>query len=390
METTAAFRGLICTACGEETDSTTDRCPDCGGVLVGDYDVPDLTPEALPDTTGPSRYESLRPFPQDATVTLGEGATPLVPVPDLAGELGVDSVYVKDEGRNPTASLGDRKLSLSVTAAARRGAERVVTPSTGNGAQANAAYAARANIESKGFVPSRCPFLNKAMVNVHGGDMRVVEGRYDDAVSAFDEELAEASDGWVTVAPGHPFRIEGAKSVAFEVIDDLEWTAPDAVVHPTGHGETLVGLERGFRAATDSGLTDSVPRTYAAQPDSTAAIADAAREGASEPATIEHPDTIVGPLEVPDPAAGAAALDSLDRSGGDGIAVSDKDILAGAVDGCEMGPETGATGGTAIAGTRALADEGAFDDDDVVVLVNPVAGSKEADLLRSHLMSQGI
>jgi threonine synthase len=390
METTAAFRGLSCTACGAETDSTAARCPDCGGVLVGDYETQDLTPAALPDATGPDRYEPLRPFPKDATVTLGEGATPLVPVPDLAEELGVDSVYVKDEGRNPTASLGDRKLSLSVTAAAQRGAERVVTPSTGNGAQANAAYAARAGIESKGFVPSRCPFLNKAMVNVHGGDMRVVEGRYDDAVSAFDDELAEASDGCAPVAPSHPFRIEGAKSVAFETADDLNWTVPDAVVHPTGHGETVVGLERGFRAAADSGITDSIPRLYAAQPDSTAAIADAAREGEDEPATVEHPDTIVGPLEVPDPAAGAAALDSLARSGGGGVAVSDKDILAGAVDGCEMGPETGATGGTAIAGARALADEGAFDNDDVVVLVNPVAGSKEADLLRSHLMSQGI
>ncbi len=134
------------TACGAEPDSTADRCPDCGGVLVGDYDVPDLTPEALPDVTGPGRYEPLRPFSGDATVTLDEGATPLVPVPELADELGVDSVYVKDEGRNPTASLGDRKLSLAVTAAAQRGAERVATPSTGNGAQANAAYAARAGI----------------------------------------------------------------------------------------------------------------------------------------------------------------------------------------------------------------------------------------------------
>ncbi|MFB6224639.1 MAG: pyridoxal-phosphate dependent enzyme [Haloarcula sp.] len=390
METTAAFRGLICTACGEGTDSTADRCPDCGGVLVGDYDVPDLTPAALPDLTGPGRYEQLRPFARDATVTLGEGATPLVPIPDLADELGVDAVYVKDEGHNPTASIADRQLSLAVTAAAQRGAERVVTPSTGNGAQANAAYAARADIESKGFVPSRCPFLNKAMVNVHGGDMRVVEGRYADAVSVFSDALADESDDWVPVAPGQPFRIEGAKSVAFETADDLDWTAPDAVVHPTGHGETIVGLERGFAAAADSGLTESVPRIYAAQPDSAAAIADAARAGNTEPATVDHPDTIVGPLEVPDPAAGSAALDSIARSGGDGVAVSDKDILAGAVDGCERGPETGATGGTAVAGALALADEDAFEADDVVVLVNPVAGSKEADLLRSHLMSQGI
>lgn len=390
METTAAFRGLSCTACGAETDGTADRCPDCGGVLVGDYDTQALTPADLPDAPGPGRFEPLRPFARAEAVSIGEGATPLVPVPDLADELGVGAAYVKDEGRNPTGALADRKLSLAVTAATQRGTERVLTPSTGNGAQASAAYAARAGVDSKGFVPSRCPFLNKAMVNVHGGDMRVVEGRYDDAVAAFDDATDEADDDWASVAPGHPFRIEGATGVAFEIAAELDWAVPDAVVHPTGHGETIVGLERGFAAAEASGLTDAAPRLYAAQPETTAAVADAAREGETEPMTVERPDTIVGPLEVPEPAAGAAALTALDRTGGDGVAVPDKEILQGAVDGCEMGPETGATGGTAVAGARALAERDAFAADDTVVLVNPVAGSKEADLLRSHLMSQGI
>jgi threonine synthase len=273
-----------------------------------------------------------------------------------------------------------------VTAAVQRGADRVATPSTGNGAQANAAYAARAGVDSKGFVPSRCPFLNKAMVNVHGGDMRVVEGRYDDAVDVFED-----SDGEFTaVAPGDPYRIEGAASVAFETLDDRDWTAPDAVVHPTGHGETLVGLEQGFKRAVESGLVDDQPRLYAVQPDDCAPIADAWADGADEPSVVEYPDTIVGPLEVTDPAAGAAALGAIDRTDGGAAAVDDDDILAGAVDGCEMGPEIGATGGTAVAGARALAEQDAFAEDDIVVLVNPVAGSKEADLLRSHLMSQGI
>ncbi|MFC7027699.1 pyridoxal-phosphate dependent enzyme [Halomicroarcula sp. GCM10025324] len=386
METTAAFRGLRCTECGERTEPETDRCPACNGLLVADYDVPALEPADLPHVRGPGRYEPLRPFSEAVTVGLDEGATPLVSVPELAAELDVAAVYVKDEGRNPTGSLADRKLSLAVTAATQRGAERVATPSTGNGAQANAAYAARAGVDSTGFVPSRCPFLNKAMVNVHGGDMRVVEGRYQDAADAFQE----ADDDWTPVAPGDPFRIEGAASVAFEVLEDLAWTAPDAVVQPTGHGETLVGLQQGFDAATESGLAEDAPRLYAAQPATADAVAEAWAQGQSEPARIEHPDTIVGPLEVPNPAAGEAALGAIGASDGGAVSVEDEETLRGAVDCCELGPEVGATGGTAVGAARTLSARGAFDADDVVVLVNPVAGSKEADLLRSHLMSRGL
>jgi len=374
MQTTAAVRGLSCTACGESADLTARRCPDCGAVLVVDFDADAVETAA-----------DCHPFPTEATVSIDEGATPVVEVPDLADELGVSGVAVKDEGHNPTGSLADRKLSLAVTAACQTGADRVGTPSTGNGAQSAAAYAARAGIESKGVVPTRCPFLNKAMVNVHGGDMYVVEGRYPDAVDAF----GEGDEPFTPVAPGHPFRIAGVTALALELLADRD-SAPDAVVHPTGHGETVVGLQQGFALAADAGLADGAPRIYAAQPADCAPVATAAVDGTTEPVPVEHPDTIVGPLEVPDPAAGTAAVEAVDASGGDGVAVPDKAVLQAAVDGCELGPEIGATGGTAVAGMRALADRGVFDPDDEVVLVNPVAGSKEADLLRSHLMSQGL
>jgi threonine synthase len=374
MQTTAAVRGHSCTACGESADPGRERCPDCGGVLAIDYD-PDQV-ESLADA---------RPFPDEATVSIDEGSTPLVGVPTLADELGVERVAIKDEGRNPTGSLADRKLSLAVSAAVQRGADRVGTPSTGNGAQSAAAYAARAGVDSKGFVPSRCPFLNKAMVNVHGGDMYVVEGRYADAVDAF----ADSDETFASVAPGHPFRLAGGTSLALELLADRE-RAPDAVVHPTSHGETIVGLQRGFALAVDAGLADAVPRIYAAQPETAAAIAEAAIDGAAEPVPVDQPDTIVGPLEVPEPAAGAAAIDALDATNGDGSVVADKAILQAAVDGCELGPEVGATGGTAIAGARDLAERDAFEAEDDVVLINSVAGSKEADLLRSHLMSLGM
>jgi len=374
MQTTAAVRGLTCPVCGESADLNSERCPDCGSVLTIEYD--------------PTAVESVAdavPLADDAAVSLDEGGTPVVGVPELAGQIGVESVAVKDEGRNPTGSLADRKFALAVAAAVEQGAERVGTPSTGNGAQSAAAYAARAGIESKGVVPSRCPFLNKAMVNVHGGDMYVVEGRYADAVDAFgggDEEF-------VPVTPGHPFRVAGATLLALELVAEGE-TAPDAVVHPTGHGETLVGLRKGFELAVEAGLADSVPRLYAVQPEDCAPIAAAIHASDDDPTPVEYPDTIVGPLEVTDPAAGSAAVAAVTATGGDAVAVPDKETLQGAVDGCEMGPEIGATGGTAVAGVRALADGDAFDSGDEVVLVNPVAGSKEADLLRSHLMSQGM
>jgi threonine synthase len=371
MQTTAAVSGLRCTACEASADPGSERCPACGGVLTVEYD-----PDAV-ETVGDAH-----PLTDDAAVSIAEGATPLVAVPALADELGVDSVAVKDEGRNPTGSLADRKLAIAVAAAVESGAERVGTPSTGNSAQSAAAYAARAGIESKGVVPSRCPFLNKAMVNVHGGDMYVVEGRYADAVEAF----GEGDEAFDSVAPGHPFRIAGATMLALELVTGRE-SAPDAVVHPTGHGETVVGLQRGFSLAVDAGLAEGIPALYAAQPESCAPLADA---DGGEPSPVEHPDTIVGPLEVPDPAAGAAAIAAIESTDGDAVAVPDKAILQGAVDGCEMGPEIGATGGTGVAGVRELADRDAFDADADVVLVNPVAGSKEADLLRSHLMSQGL
>lgn len=375
MQTTAAVRGVICTACGEQFEPGVGRCPGCGGTLAVDYDA-DVVESAA----------DARPLAADAALDLAGGTTPTVPVPELAAEISVDAVAVKDEGRNPTGSLADRKLAVAVGAAAGAGADRVATPSTGNGAQSAAAYAGRAGIDSKGFVPSRCPFLNKAMVNVHGGDMYVVEGRYTDAVEAF----GNSDERFESVAPGHPFRIAGATHLALELLADRGWTVPDAVVHPASHGETLVGLQRGFELAVAAGLVDRQPRLYAAQPADCAPISDAVEDGKSEPRTVDHPDTIVGPLEVPVPAAGTAAIDAITASDGGAVAVPDKAVLGGAVDGCEMGPEIGATGGTAVAAARALAEYGVFGVADDVVLVNPVAGSKEADLLRSHLMSQGL
>ena len=392
MESSEQFVALRCLACGgDHAPELAGRCPDCGGPLDPSYDV---DPSAVAGTTldtggdGLASFADVLPFPAEMLVTAGEGGTPLVEVPALADELDVAEVYVKDEGKNTTGSVVDRGMALAVTAARERGASDVALPSMGNGGQAAAAYAARAGLKAHAFVPSRVPFVNKAMVNVHGGDMAVVEGRYADAADAFDAAIAD--EGWHSVAPfDSPYRHEGAKTLAYEIVAGLDRTAPDAVVHPTGHGTGVVGLRKGGADLVEWGLADAEPRLYAAQAEGCAPLARAWGEG-SDPEPWDRPDTICGPLEIPDPAGGAHAVDALEATDGGAVATDDDAILAGAVTLAEAGVTMGATGGAAAAGARALADRGAFATDDVVVLVNSVTGNKEADLLRSHLMSRGI
>jgi threonine synthase len=218
--------------------------------------------------------------------------------------------------------------------------------------------------------------------------MRVTGGRYPDALAALDSDLAR--DWYSLQAFTTPYRHDGAKTLAYEVAAARDWTAPDAAVVAVGSGETLVGVVRGFRDLEALGLTDRVPRCYAVQPEGCAPVVDA-HEAGSEVAGVEYPDTICGELEVPDPAGGAMALDAIEATNGGAVAVTDEDLLESAVTLTQrLGTEVGATGGAAGAGAWALADRGVLDSDDSVLLVNGDAGVKTADVLRSHLMGQGV
>ena len=393
METTAAFAGFRCTDCGARHDAEALRCPDCGGYLDAVYDHGEIViaPEHLESDgdAGLAIYDELLPFPGETLVTAGECETPLLACPGLADDLGVEAVYVKDEGASTTGAALDRGMALAVTAAREHGATDVALPSMGNGGQAAAAYAARAGLDSHSFVPSRTPFVNKAMVNVHGGDMSVVGGRFADAAEAFRDAMDE--EDWYSVAPfENPYRHEGMKTLAYEIADQLDWDAPDAVVHPTGHGAGITGLNKGFAELDRHDLLDGHTSLYAAQAAGCAPYATAWEDGADVPASVEHPDTIVGPLEIPDPAGGKHVIDALEDTGGAAVATGDQTILEAAVSLAEAGITMGASGGAALGGAQALAEQGAFDSDDVLVLVNPTTGNKEADILRSHLMSKGI
>ena len=404
-ETTTAFRGLESRASGrvhETADPTTVSAEEQARGLDPAYDYDAVDPETLLGTPrdGPAgtgrghwRFDALLPFPAEAAISAGEGATPLVPTDRLADELDVESVYVKDEGRNPTGTVLDRGLSVALTAVAARAAEgQDVEPlacaSPGNAGQSMAAYAGRADLRSYAFVPSRCAFSNKSMTNVHGGDMRVVGGRFPDAAAAVDEQLETEYTDLGEFAT--PYRHDGAKTLAFELVADLG-AAPDVVVVPTGTGEVVAGVYKGFTELERVGAIDAVPKVVAAQAAGCAPIAAAVERGLDEPEPWETPDTICGELEIADPAGGAAAVEAVTESGGTAVGVEDEDVLASAVAVAQNEVmEMGATGGAAPAGAWALKKDGFFDGTETVVLINSDAGLKTPDVLRSHLMGQGI
>ncbi|PSQ53994.1 threonine synthase [Halobacteriales archaeon SW_8_65_20] len=396
METTAAFTGLRCTDCDGLFDAgdAPGRCPDCDGILdpAYDYDALDLTRETLSgDGPGLWRYESLMPFPASVAVSLDEGNTPLVEAPTLADELGVGEVYIKDEGRNPTGTFKDRGQAMAMTAAAQHGAETVALATAGNAGQAASAYAANADIDSEVFVPTRASFVNKAMINVHGGEMTVVEGRIGDAGAAYDDAIAE-NEAWHSVKTFvTPYRHEGKKTMLYETVEQLDWAVPDHVVYPTGGGVGLVGMHKAARELRTLGLTDELPAMWAAQSEGCAPVVDAFESGADEHEPWDQPDTICGGIEIPDPGASPLILDALAESGGGAVATADDEILEAALTVAQKaGIEMGVTCSAATSGAQQLAREGQFGEDDTVVLLNTGAGSKDADVVRSHLMSKGI
>jgi threonine synthase len=389
MKTTPLFTGLFCPDSGETFDATADHPNDKILDPTYDYDAIDLSRADLESRPfGPAKYEELMPMPADTLVSLGEGGTPIIDCPTLATELGIDQCVIKDEGVNPTGTFTDRGISLSVSAARQHGETDVALATTGNAGQAAAAYAARAGLTSHAFVPSRSTFATKAMINVHGGDMTVVEGRINAAEAAFADAMAE-NDWYSLQSFETPYRHEGAKTIVYELLEQLDWEVPDAVFYPFEGSAGLVGIAKAAREFRDLGLIDTLPSFYAAQSDACAPIVEAYETGAETHDPWDVPDTVCGGLELPDPNGSALVLDALRESGGGAVATSDTDIMESAVtvashEGIEMGVSA------AAAASGAWAMQETFSEDDTIVIINTATGGKDADLLRSHLMGQGI
>jgi threonine synthase len=327
-----------------------------------------LPPRASRFPCGVWRYRTLLPLSEGDPVSLGEGGTPLLSARRLARSLGVRDVWVKDESANPTGSFKDRGLSVAVSLARAAGVRGIVLPTAGNAGAAAAAYGARAGLEVSVHAPATTPAAILEEIRLRGARVAEHPGSIADAGRA---AAAEASrTGFLSVATfREPGRLEGKKTMAYEILEELG-RVPDAIVYPCGGGTGIVAMARAFDEMEELRWIGSErPRLFAVQAEGCAPIADAFRRGADRAEPWPEPATRAAGLCVPSPFADREILAALRRTGGGAVAVAEQEIFrAGASLAASEGILPCPEGAAAAAGLSRLVSDGAIRAADTVVL----------------------
>jgi threonine synthase len=314
----------------------------------------------------------------ERAVSLGEGMTPLVELPHLAQELGVRRLWVKDEGINPTASFKARGLMMAVTRAKALGLPGVCVPTAGNAGIALAAYAAAAGLPCRIYAPETTPPPILGSIRAFGADLQLVAGHIGDAGKATMAFAKES--GYFNVATvREPYRVEGMKTMGYEVADQLGWRLPDAIVYPTGGGEGTIGIWKAIGEMIEWGWLpkDGVrPRMFIAQAAGCAPLVRAFHAGEEKATPWEDPTTHASGLRVPGPLGDRLVLRALRETDGLAAAVDEDTIRAGTAElaratGVDAAPE----GGCALAVTRLLVQAGRLARDAEVVIYNTGSGA---------------
>jgi threonine synthase len=382
--------GLSCRDCGQAYElGSRDAWSQCFGPLEISYELPRVTREMI--EAGPQtmwRYASLLPVPADVAdrPNTDPGWTRLVKADRLARELGMRSLWIKDERGNPTHSFKDRIVATALAAALEMGYRVLACPSTGNLANATAAAAARAGIRSVVLIPADLEPQKIIGSSIYGGTVVAVDGNYDDA-NRLAAEIALAHDDWAFVNVNmRPYYAEGSKTIGYEIAEQLGWRLPRQLVGPAASGSHFVKIQKGFRELAELGLVEDTPvRAFAAQASGCSPISAAFRAG-HDTATAVRPDTIAKSLAIGNPADAAFVLDIVRSSGGAVADVSDAD----AVDSIRLLARTeGIFGETAIGVTlgvlRQLLAEGKLDPEAETVIINSGDGLKTLDAVSGTL-----
>lgn len=359
---------------------------ECGKPLLVIYDVAraakTLTREALARRSATLwRYREVLPVEsEEFIVTLGEGFTPLVPCPRLGERLAMPHLLIKDESFNPTGSFKARGMAVAVSMARQLGLHHLAVPSAGNAAGALAAYAARAGLRATVFMPRDVPSANRIETEISGATVVLVDGLITDCARRLQQEKEEK--GYFDVSTlREPYRVEGKKTMGYELAEQMGWELPDAILYPTGGGTGLIGMWKAFDEMEAMGLISSHrPRLYAVQAAGCAPIVRAFHQGKTEAEEFPHARTVAAGLRVPRALGDFLMLDILRRSGGGAVAVEDGEILAAirelaAVEGLFACPE----GAACLPALRRLLAEGQIDRRERVVLFNTGTGLKYLD-----------
>lgn len=371
---------LHCSQCDyAQPDGTklASLCPDCSSpLMVKGTAVPR---SAITAEGSLWRYAAALPMrPGDARVTLGEGMTPLLELPHLARELGVRRLWVKDEGINPTASFKARGLMMAVTRAKALGVPGVCVPTAGNAGIALAAYAAAAGMPSRIFAPETTPPPILGSIRAFGAELVLVAGHIGDAGKA-TMAFAKESGFFNVATVREPYRVEGMKTMGYEVAEQLGWRLPDAIVYPTGGGEGTIGIWKAVGEMVEWGWLPgetAKPRMIIAQAEGCAPLVRAFREGAEKATPWQDPVTHASGLRVPGPLGDRLTLRTLRESKGDAESVSEEAIRHGTFTlGSRAGIDAAPEGGAALEATRQLVATGRLAKDAEVVVFNTGSGA---------------
>jgi threonine synthase len=384
----SALTHLECSRTGERYDAdVVQGVSRVGAPLLARYDIEragrTLTKQALaerPPTLW--RYREMLPVRgADNVITLGEGMTPLIDLPRYGARLGLPRLLMKDEGLIPTGSFKARGAAVGVSRAVELGVTGVAMPTNGNAGSAWATYGARAGMKSLIAMPVDAPSITRAECEVAGAELYLVDGLIGDAGKLIAAAVASRSGYQDVSTLKEPYRIEGKKTMGYEIVEQLGWKLPDAILYPTGGGVGLIGIYKALREMQQLGwIGDRLPKLIAVQAAGCAPIVRAFRSGADESEPFPNPHTIAFGITVPKALGDFLVLRAVRATGGTAVAVSDEALLAeqhqlAADEGAFICPE----GGACLAAVRHLREGGFLSSADQVVILNTGAGLKYPD-----------
>ena len=377
---------LECTRCGEHypSDRPQTVCTKDGGILYARYDLAKLKKTfsaARLAGRAPTMWRYDAVLPDADPVSLGEGFTPMLASREFP------NVYIKDEGLNPTGSFKARGLAAAVTMARHFGLKKLAIPSAGNAASALAAYAALAGLEAHIFMPKDVPTANRVECDYYGAHVTLVDGLISDCarkVAELKDSEAWEKDGWFDVSTTkEPYRVEGKKTMGYEVAEQLGWRMPQGIIYPTGGGVGLLGMWKAFEEMETLGwIGPERPRMITVQAAGCAPIVKAWEEGKQSVEMWSNAATLASGLRVPKPYGDYLILDILKKSKGTAVSATDEEILEATrhwskVEGIFAAPE----GAACLVAYRKLRASGFFRPEDTVVLFNTGSGLKYLDVL---------
>ncbi len=377
---------LECAACHKtyEANKPHNLCVVCGKPLLVRYDLykaaRTLTKASLKNREQNLwRYTEVLPVQNKSNiVSFGEGFTPLLKAETLAQTLSIKlNLFIKDESTNPTQSFKARGMSAAVSMAKELGVKRVAAPSAGNAAGALAAYASRAGMETFLFMPKDTPRANIVECEQTGANVTLVDGLITDCGKIVAEK--KDAEGWFDVSTlKEPYRVEGKKTMGYELAEQFDWQLPDVILYPTGGGTGLIGMWKAFDEMEQMGWIDSKrPRMVSVQSIGCAPIVKAFHEGETFAAEFPNAATVASGLRVPKAIGDFLILDALRKSGGTAVAVTDEELLAavreiGAAEGLFCAPE----GAACLPALRKMIEQDLVKECETVVIFNTGAGVK--------------